>query len=356
MSGKVYLCPRGVIWGDAAAGAVVQGAALPLVGGPAAFLSLEVIEGTPGAATRRFVPARDIDASSECDIRALLDRLTMAREPIAGIAPGRPLIMGIVNVTPDSFSDGGDFEDAESAVGQARRLVSEGADFVDIGGESTRPGADPVDQAEELRRTIPVLERLRDLAVPISIDTRNSGVMTSAVQNGASLINDVSALTYDPRALETAVRLGVPTVLMHARGEPGTMQDDPTYADVLLEVYDFLEERIAAADAAGLTRGLLIADPGIGFGKTLAHNLALLAGIGLFHGLGVPLLLGASRKRFVGTVTGVRDAKLRGPGSIGAALAAASQAVQIVRVHDVDATRQALDSWRACVEGRWQDR
>ena len=353
MSGKVYLRPTGFMWGDAAAEARAQGAALSVAGGPICCLGFEVIEGEPGKATRRFASARDIASSAEADIRRLLNHLAAPRHDIAGVSLDRTRLMGIVNVTPDSFSDGGDFADAEMAAAHARCLVAEGADFIDIGGESTRPGAKPVSEDEELHRIRPVLERLRGLPAAISVDTRKASVMRAAIEVGARLINDVSALSHDADALRAVAALRCPVVLMHAQGDPRTMQDDPTYADVLLEVYDVLEARIEAAEWVGLARQLLVADPGIGFGKTIEHNLTLLAGIGLFHTLGVPILLGVSRKRFIGTITGQTDAKNRLSGSIGAALAAASQAVQILRVHDVGETRQALDSWQAAVAGRW---
>jgi dihydropteroate synthase len=347
MSGKLYLRPTGFVWGDVAAQARAQGAALPIAGGPVCCLGFEVIEGAPGTAKRRFAPARDIGASTDADIGRLLGNLTAPRADIAGVTLDRTRLMGIVNVTPDSFSDGGDFVDADAAAAHARRLVADGAAFIDIGAESTRPGAEAVGEDEELRRIRPVLERLRGVAAAISVDTRKGRVMRAAIEGGAGLVNDVSALSHDADALRTVAALGCPVVLMHARGDPRTMQDDPTYADVLLEVYDYLEARIEAAEAAGMARRLLIADPGIGFGKTIAHNLALLAGIGLFHTLGVAVLLGASRKRFIGTMTGQAEPKNRVFGSIGVALAAASQAVQILRVHDVSETRHALDAWQA---------
>jgi dihydropteroate synthase len=353
LSGKLYLRPTGFIWGDAAAEARAQGAALPIAGGPVCCLGFEVIEGAPGTAKRRFASARDIAASAEADIRRLLGNLTAPRHDIAGVPLGKTRLMGIVNVTPDSFSDGGDFANADMAAAHAWRLVAEGADFIDIGGESTRPGAEAVSEAEELRRIRPVLERLQGLPAAISVDTRKASIMRAAIEGGAGIINDVSALSHDADALATAAALRCPVVLMHAKGDPRTMQDDPTYADVLLEVYDVLEARIEAAESAGVARHLLIADPGIGFGKTIEHNLALLTGIGLFHTLGVPILLGVSRKRFIGTMTGQTDPKKRAPGSIGAALAAAFQAVQILRVHDVSETRQALDAWQASLTGRW---
>ncbi len=356
MSDKLYLRPMGFIWGDAAADAVGEGAAVPVAGGPAACLHFEVIEGVPGRARRRFVAARDLAASPDAPTMMALARIVSARQPVAGIGFDRPVVMGIVNVTPDSFSDGGDFASADAAIAHARRLASEGADIVDIGGESTRPGAETVGEAEELRRVLPVLDGLRDLSAAISIDTRKAGVMRQAVERGARIVNDVSALNPDPSAPATLARLGVPVILMHAKGDPLTMHHGPAYDDVLLEVYDFLEARIAAAEAAGIPRHRLIVDPGMGFGKTLDHNLTLLANIGLFHGLGVPILIGVSRKRTTGTITGETDPKRRAPGSIGIALAAAAQAVQIFRVHDVIETCQALDGWFAAISGRWQRR
>jgi dihydropteroate synthase len=353
LSDRIYLRPLGLVWGAAAEIAVADGVALPIAGGPSACLAFEVIEGVPGRARRGIVPARDLAQSGDAEIGRLLGAITRARAPIAGVALHPPAIMGIVNVTPDSFSDGGDFAAAESAVAHARRLAAEGAEIVDIGGESTRPGSEAVDEAEEMRRVLPVLDGLDGLAAPISIDTRKASAMTAAVERGAAIINDVSALAHDPAALAVAARLGVPVVLMHAQGDPRSMQENPVYEDVLLEVYDFLDARIAAAEAAGISRDRLIVDPGLGFGKTLDHNLALLAGMALFHGLGVPLLVGASRKGMIGRMTGETDAKRRMPGSIGAALAAAGQGVQILRVHDVAATRQARDCWLASISGRW---
>jgi dihydropteroate synthase len=353
LSEKLYLRPTGFVWGDAAAEARNQGASVAVAGGPGCCLGFQVIEGSPGTARRRFASARDIGASTEAEIRRLLGNLAAPRHDIAGIALDRTRIMGIVNVTPDSFSDGGDFHEADAAAGHARRIVSDGAEFIDIGGESTRPGADAVGEVEELRRIGPVLEGLGDLPAPISVDTRKASVMRAAIAGGAALINDISALGHDRDALQTVAALGCPVVLMHAKGDPRTMQDDPTYADVLLEVFDFLQARIEAAEAAGIPRRLVLVDPGIGFGKTIVHNLTLLAGIGLFHTLGVPILVGVSRKRFIGAITGQTEPKKRAPGSIGAALAAASQGVQILRVHDVGETRQALDSWQASLSGRW---
>jgi dihydropteroate synthase len=258
----------------------------------------------------------------------------------------RPRIMGILNVTPDSFSDGGDFFDAASALDRAGEMVAAGADIIDVGGESTRPGAAPVPLDEELRRVIPVIEALRrELAVPVSVDTSKPEVMSAAVAAGAGMINDVNALRA-PGALETAAGLGVPVCLMHMLGEPRTMQSEPHYVDVVAEVRDFLAERAARCVAAGIVPDQLILDPGFGFGKTLAHNLALLAGLGRISGLGQPVLVGLSRKSMLGAVTG-RDVAGRLPASLAAAVIAAERGAGIFRVHDVAATADALKLWHA---------
>ena len=217
--------------------------------------------------------------------------------------------------------------------------------MLDIGGESTRPGAAALEVEEECRRVLPVIAGLvAQTRLPLSIDTRNSEVMRRAAASGVSLINDVSALRHDPNSLAVAAQTGLPVVLMHAQGDPRTMQDAPAYDDVVLDVFDFLKQRIAASEAAGIARSRLIVDPGIGFGKTLAHNLRLLCCLSLFHGLGCALLLGASRKSFIGHLTGA-PAPERLPGSLAAALLGTAQGVQILRVHDVAATRQALAVW-----------
>ncbi len=258
-----------------------------------------------------------------------------------------PRVLGIVNVTPDSFSDGGEHATAEAAVAHGLKLAGEGADALDIGGESTRPGADDVPLEEELRRVIPVVERLaRETALPISIDTSKPEVMRAAVEAGAGMINDVYALRRDG-ALEAAASLGVPVVLMHMLGEPRSMQDAPAYDDVVAEVHRFLAERIFAAEMAGIDKKRIVVDPGFGFGKTLAHNLALLAQLERFTELGVPLMAGLSRKQGIGTLTGREAPHDRVHGSVAAALIAAQRGARLLRVHDVAATVDALKVWTA---------
>ena len=280
------------------------------------------------------------------------DLLSGPRGEFGGLRMDAPQVMGILNITPDSFSDGGLFMRPEAALMQARRMAT-GADILDIGGESTRPGAAEVAVGDEINRTAPVIAALRagGLSGPISIDTRKAAVAQAAFAAGASILNDVTALRHDPAMAGVAAKAGVPVVLMHSIETPATMQDDPYYDNVLLDVYDALAERLAAAQAAGIPRDRLAVDPGIGFGKTLAHNLALLARLSLFHNLGVPVLLGASRKRFIGTIGAEAEAQKRMPGSLAVALAGVAQGMQMIRVHDVTETRQALRLWQAVRQG-----
>ncbi len=282
-----------------------------------------------------------------CHIGTLLDQIETPSKSYAGLqVENMPLIMGIVNVTPDSFSDGGDNFDAATAIAHGKMMAQAGADILDIGGESTRPGAAPVSIAEEIRRVVPVIEGLQGQGVKISIDTRNAAVMEAAVKAGADIINDVTALE-GAGALEVAARLDVPVMLMHMQGEPQTMQANPVYDDCALDVYDYLAERIKACEAAGIQRENICIDPGIGFGKTLDHNLEVLNQLGLYHGLGCPVLLGASRKSFIVKICGDMPAKDRLPGSLAAAIQGANAGMQFVRVHDVAETKQALDVWTA---------
>lgn len=313
--------------------------ALPLAGGPLSFHLVEVLaRGRPP----EILPAAVLAAED-------VARLTAPRPPIAGLGWDRPRIMGILNVTPDSFSDGGRFAGPEEAAAAGLALAEAGADVVDIGGESTRPGADPVDPAAEAARVLPVIETMAS-ARPgpiLSIDTRNPSVARAAIRAGVGLWNDVSALSHAPDSLATARALGCPLCLMHAKGEPKTMAEAPAYDDVLLDVYDALEARLAAVTAAAAGRAGVLIDPGLGFGKDLGHNLALIRRISLFHGLGCPILFGASRKRFIGTLSGVAAPAARMPGSLAVALYALGQGVQMLRVHDVAETRQASLLWQA---------
>ena len=311
--------------------------AVPLAGGPLWFAQVERLQ--RGHAPQ-VLPASDAGAA--------LIALAAPRPDFAGLSMNMPRLMGILNVTPDSFSDAGQFFAPEAALAQAVTMAK-AADILDIGGESTRPGAAPVEIAQEISRTAPVIAALRaaGLTLPISIDTRKAAVADAALNAGAGIINDVAALTYDAALGALAAARAAPVILMHHQGTPETMQANPRYDDVLLDVYDWLAERVAAAEAMGIARDRIAIDPGIGFGKTIAHNLALLRGLSLLHGLGCPILLGASRKKFIGTIGGGSDGAGRMPGSIAVALAGVAQGAQMIRVHDVAETRQALNLWQA---------
>jgi dihydropteroate synthase len=312
--------------------------AFTLAGGWCWFDRVEVLS---REAPPRLIVARDCPSE-------VLACLTDPRPDFAGLSMDRPRLMGILNVTPDSFSDGGNFTSLEAAVAHGRK-IARAAEILDIGGESTRPGAQEVPVATEIARTVPVIEALRSggLRGPISIDTRKAMVAIAAIKAGATLVNDVSGLEFDPALRPFIAKQRLPFVLMHAKGTPQTMQDDPSYTDVLLDVYDDLASRMAHAEYMGIPRSNIAIDPGIGFGKTTAHNLALIRRISLFHSLGCPILLGASRKRFIGSIGEAEAPAARVPGSLAVALEGFAQGVQIARVHDVAETRQALRLWQA---------
>ena len=266
-----------------------------------------------------------------------------ARAGTLTAGPG-PVVVGILNVTPDSFSDGGDFFDPEAAAEHAAAMLDEGADMLDVGGESTRPGSDPVSQEEEIRRVVPVLERIlsvRPEAV-ISVDTNRGGTATAALEAGASLVNDVTALRGEPGMVSLIEEAACPVILMHMQGEPKTMQKEPNYQDVVREVRDFLAERAEYAVAAGVRLENIIVDPGIGFGKNFQHNLALLRNLDALVDLGFPVLIGTSRKSFVERITGVQEARDRVFGTVATTVLAFEQGATFFRVHDVRANRQAL--------------
>ncbi|MBI1778280.1 MAG: dihydropteroate synthase [Proteobacteria bacterium] len=339
-----YLRPVGLLGGETARAAVAAGAALDLAGGPSAFLALEIVERGAEGPRRALVPAALADATEE--LQPALHRLTQPRPPLPHLDRGWPIIMGVINVTPDSFSDAGDFADPGAAIAHGLALLEAGAAILDVGGESTRPGAGALGASEELRRVLPVISALapaaRQVGAIVSIDTRNALTMQEATAAGAALINDISALRHDSSSLAVARDSGVPVVLMHMQGTPETMQQAPRYEDAAYDVFDWLDARIAACGAAGIPRERVLADVGIGFGKTVEHNYRLLALTSLLHGLGVPLLLGASRKSFIGETWRSVPAKARIPGSLAAGLEAVRQGAQILRVHDVAETAQAL--------------
>tara|TARA_R110000796_G_scaffold45616_20_gene110363 strand:- start:3945 stop:4961 length:1017 start_codon:yes stop_codon:yes gene_type:complete len=320
-------------------GPVRPDTALQLAGGWGWFTHVEMVSRSK---TSQVIEAAEIPAD-------VLARLTAKRAVVAGLSMDRPQIMGILNVTPDSFSDGGRHSNQYEAVLAGQAMVAAGADIIDVGGESTRPGAELVAVENEIERVAPVIKGLRaaGLRNAISIDTRKAAVAEAAVLAGATLVNDVSGFTFDAELAPFCHRHQIPLCVMHAQGEPATMHLDPFYDNVLLDVYDVLDRQINLLVESGIPREMILADPGIGFGKTLEHNLALLARISMFHALGTPLLLGVSRKKFIGTIGQTDNTQNRVAGSIAVALAGLAQGVQIIRVHDVAETRQAVSLWHA---------
>lgn len=297
-----------------------------------------------------IVPIEGIESRFDEAMAADWARIIAPRPPLQmgdrTVRLDQPQVMGIVNATPDSFSDGGSYADAAAAAEAGAQMAADGAAIIDVGGESTRPGAATVWEGDEIERVLPIVQQLAAGGNAVSIDTRKSAVMSAAIGAGAKLVNDVSALTWDEQSAGSVAKAGVPVVLMHHQGDPQTMQMDPRYDDVLVEVFLWLEERIEVADVAGIARDKILIDPGIGFGKTVAHNLKLINGLALLHGLGCPIVFGASRKRMIGALANEAPADQRLPGSLALALKAVEQGAQLIRVHDVPETVQALKVWR----------
>ncbi|MDM7459295.1 MAG: dihydropteroate synthase [Paracoccus sp. (in: a-proteobacteria)] len=302
-----------------------------LAGGWLGFSRLEIL--------RRNHPPQIVEDAPG----SVLAALTAARAPVMGITMDHPRVMGIVNATPDSFSDGGQYDPAA----QGLALIAQGADIVDIGGESTRPGAQEIDRVTEIARILPAIRTAVAARGAVSVDTRKAAVAAAALEAGAGMVNDVSGLTFDPDMTTLLARREVPLCLMHAQGLPADMQNDPRYDNALLDVYDALEAGIARAETAGIRRNRIVIDPGIGFGKTEAHNLAILRRISLYHGLGCPILLGVSRKRLIGSLSGAARPEDRQAGTLALTMMAVAQGVQIHRVHDVEPHVQALRIWTA---------
>jgi dihydropteroate synthase len=322
-----------------------------LAGGLNWFAAVELIkiDGRKRASTE-LLPVESIESRFDDDMAVQWKALTSSRGPLQlgerTIRLDQPQVIGIVNATPDSFSDGGQFADAAAASQAGAEMAAQGAAIIDVGGESTRPGAKTVWEGDEIERIIPVISQLVRGGAAVSVDTRKADVMTAAIEAGARMINDVSALTYDGRSAGVVAASSAPVVLMHHKGAPETMQDDPRYDDVLVEVYLWLEERIAAAEQAGISRDRILTDPGFGFGKNVAHNLELMNGLALFHSLGCAIVVGASRKRTIGALSQEASVDKRLGGSIAFALKAVEQGAQLLRVHDVCETVQALRVWR----------
>jgi dihydropteroate synthase len=354
-SDRLWLRPLGLVSGHAATEALASGHARPLTGPGLAFTLVEAVglgsDRRPVSLTAPITQLETwIDSAGARFARRARDQLaylSAQRAAWAGFALDRPIVMGVVNVTPDSFSDGGQWFEHEAAIAHGRALLEAGADILDVGGESTRPGAAGLPPGEEIRRVEPVVGALAGAGAVVSIDTRHSAVMAAALAAGAHIVNDVSALTHDPDSLAAVDRHRASVVLMHMRGEPRTMQREPVYDAALIEVLEYLEARITACTAAGIPRHRIAIDPGIGFGKLVPHNLELLAGIGAFHALGCAVVLGVSRKSTIARLSRGEPPEARLPGSLAAALSAVQEGVQILRVHDVAETRQALTVWRA---------
>lgn len=331
--------PLGLLTGPAAASGIAAGIAFPVAGGPVAFSLVETVSANAAGTHSDYAPAADLPGAVAV--------LGGARAPFAGIDLSRPVIMGVVNVTPDSFSDGGDFFEPARAIDQALQLASDGAAIIDIGGESTRPGADPMPVADEIARVVPVVEAAVAGGVTVSVDTRRAAVMRAAIDAGARIVNDITALTDDPDAPGVVAASGASAVLMHMQGTPETMQQAPSYRLASHDIFDWLSARVDACAAAGIPRDRIAVDPGIGFGKTDAHNIEILQRAGAFHGTGCAVAIGVSRKSFIGRIAGVENPKDRLGGTIAATMLALSRGVQIHRVHDVAAAAQAIAIWTA---------
>lgn len=355
----LYLRPCDLFSGAAARAAIAAGAALPLAGGPIAFRRCElVVRGAAGVSSWRAPLAEIRDWAARpgglvaARIEGLAANLTAKRPDFAGIKLNHPHLFGVLNTTPDSFSDGGDYAGPDAAIDRGHFLVNCGASVLDVGGESTRPGAAPVTVEEECRRVLPVIREIAARGGIVSIDSRHADVMAAALDAGARVLNDVTALTHEAASLPLASRRQAPSVLMHMQGEPGTMQKAPAYGDVVLDVFDYLEGRVAACGDAAMPRGDLCIDPGIGFGKTFSHNLKILEKLSIFHGLGTVMLVGVSRKSFLAKNRTNMPPKARLAASLAAGLAALNQGVQFLRVHDVPQSRQAIGVWASLVWGR----
>jgi dihydropteroate synthase len=349
----IYLRPTGFIESPQQH----DGASERLAGTMLWFTQIEVIDRTGAATQRRLIDVREWDAflvalpaNKQARCTLLFGRMTSPRAPLQmgerTIRLDQPQVMAIINMTPDSFSDGSKNVDMEAAASAAIAMASAGAAIIDVGGESTRPGAPLVWEGDEIARAIPLIQRLAASGTAISIDTRKAAVMEAAVLAGASMINDISALLYDDHALDVAIAAGVPVVLMHAPSQSSDPHKGGDYDDVVTNVFDWLEDRVDAAEAAGIPRAKILIDPGIGFGKSLAENLAIINNLAIYHGIGCPILFGASRKRMIGALSNEAPAEARLGGSIFLAMKAVEQGAHVIRVHDAAETVQAVQVWR----------
>ncbi len=352
---KFYVQPLGLLRGFCA----TNGTFKCIAGGNIYFSAVKIIERSSDHISEDFVYVDALDDYLSHQSQEKINSIRSTLENISGPRAAlhfqnglelnwqKPVIQGVLNITPDSFSDGGKFEDLTNSLSQAEMMIGAGAGIIDVGGESTRPGASPISIETEKSRVKPVIKELSKKNCVISVDTRNAAVMTAAIDAGASIVNDVSALNHDSESINAVKRSHVPVILMHTKGTPEDMQDNPEYINVVLEIYDYLKSRIELCVTAGISIDKIIIDPGIGFGKTVEHNLQIVRNLALFHGLGVPILIGVSRKNFIGRITEEKTPSKRVYGSIAAAQICLDQGVQIIRVHDVEETTQALSLWNA---------
>ena len=358
---KIYLRPTGFVESPQRH----EGDSLRLAGTMLWFSQIEYISRDAASTQRQLVAVHEWDAfvaalpqSARARCAVLLERITAHRAALQmgshRVSLEQPQVMAIINATPDSFSDGGKNLDTDIAAKAAVAMSTAGAAIIDIGGESTRPGAPLIGEGEELKRVAPLIRRLAGAGTAISIDTRKASVMEGAVKAGATMINDISALLYDKRAAEVARKSDVPVVLMHTPSQSSDPHKNGVYDDVVYDVFDWLEQRVSEVEAAGLSREMILVDPGIGFGKTLADNLAIINNLAIYHGLGCALLFGASRKRLIGALSNEAEAADRLGGSIFLAIKAVEQGAHIVRVHDAAETIQAIKVWRGLRDAAWQ--
>ncbi len=354
----VAIRPLGLLSGAAGSEAARHGLAKPLAGGRLHFAACEVFIERTGTVSHCVAPLTEVESwgvreggDLERAVSGALDRLTGSRPAFAGLALDRPRIVGIVNVTPDSFHDGGRHADADAAITHGAGLIAAGADAIDIGGESTRPGSEETPEELEIERVLPVVQALRGRGAVLSIDTRRAAVMRAALDAGAEVINDITALGDDADAYQVVAKARAHVVLMHMQGRPRTMQRRPNYGHAPYEVWRYLRDRVAACVAANILIKRITVDPGIGFGKTDTHNLQILSSAAMLHGIGATVMVGASRKSFIGRIFNDAPSEARLPGSLAAAVMAVGQGVQLLRVHDVTETRQALAVIDGCLAG-----
>ena len=361
---KSYIRPVGILFGSIANQLTSMGQAYKLAGGPLSFSHAEMmardIDGNIDSEISRVEDLKDnfrnFCTNNKANVTTCLEHFIESRDSFAGFSLSgldyKPRILGVLNITPDSFYDGGLYETTEAAISHARALHSAGADIIDVGGESTRPGSKEVSLDEELSRVMPVVKALSEDGIVVSVDTRHSEVMRQVIDAGAKVINDVSALIHDTESLSVVANNDVDVILMHMRGLPETMQNEPIYKNVVLDVYDMLYDRINHCVEAGIERKRICVDPGVGFGKSVKHNVELISSLSFFQGLGCGVAIGVSRKSFIDSVSETEGSDRRLVGSLTALIAALNQGVNILRVHDVSETLQALNTWHKIVMER----